>query len=72
MSQLLNQKQGFFWACWNDYERTRKRSHYPSTYKTNGNRDQAADLLGIGVRTLYRKLETYQIETSLHQPKLFK
>jgi len=30
--------------------------------ETNGNRDQAADLLGIGVRTLYRKLESYQIE----------
>ena len=30
--------------------------------ETNGNRDQTADLLGIGVRTLYRKLESYQIE----------
>ena len=31
--------------------------------ETDGNRAKAADMLGIGVRTLYRKLESYQIET---------
>ena len=31
--------------------------------ETSGNRAKAADMLGIGVRTLYRKLESYQIET---------
>ena len=31
--------------------------------ETDGNRGKAADMLGIGVRTLYRKLESYQIET---------
>jgi DNA-binding NtrC family response regulator len=31
--------------------------------ETGGNRAKAADMLGIGVRTLYRKLESYQIET---------
>jgi two-component system response regulator HydG len=27
---------------------------------TNGNREEAAKILGIGARTLYRKLEKYQ------------
>jgi len=31
--------------------------------ETDGNRAKAADMLRIGVRTLYRKLESYQIET---------
>jgi len=28
---------------------------------TGGNREQAADLLGIGERTLYRKIKEYQL-----------
>ncbi len=28
---------------------------------TNGNREEAARILGIGARTLYRKLEKYEI-----------
>ena len=28
---------------------------------TNGNREEAAKLLGIGERTLYRKLKEYQL-----------
>ncbi|MCZ6788267.1 MAG: helix-turn-helix domain-containing protein, partial [Planctomycetota bacterium] len=31
--------------------------------KTGGNKTQAAKLLGIGVRTLYRKLEEYESES---------
>jgi len=30
--------------------------------KTDGNRTKAAKLLGIGLRTLYRKIEKYRIE----------
>jgi DNA-binding NtrC family response regulator len=29
--------------------------------KTNGNRRKAADLMGVGVATLYRKLKAYKL-----------
>ena len=30
---------------------------------TNGNREEAARILGIGSRTVYRKLDKYEIKT---------
>ena len=34
---------------------------------TNGNREEAAKILAIGARTLYRKLDKYQSESSADQ-----
>ena len=44
-------------------EELEKEAIIRALQETGGNRAKAADMLGIGVRTLYRKLESYQIET---------
>ena len=41
-----------------------KRAIEQTLKLTNGNREEAARILGIGARTLYRKLEKYGIELS--------
>ena len=38
---------------------SRERSHTPNSRLTKGNREQTAKLLGLGERTLYRKLKEY-------------
>jgi two-component system NtrC family response regulator len=39
-----------------------EKSHIQKVLRyTNGNKSKAAELLGIGVTTLYRKLEEYKI-----------
>jgi two-component system response regulator HydG len=40
-------------------EQIEKRAIRETLRLTNGNREQAAQLLGIGERTLYRKLKEY-------------
>ncbi len=37
--------------------------------ETRGNRRRAAEMLGIGERTLYRKLREYQVPESLGVPE---
>jgi two-component system response regulator HydG len=43
----------------NSLEQLEKRAIRETLRLTNGNREQAASLLGIGERTLYRKLKDY-------------
>ena len=47
----------------NNLEELEKEAIIRALKETDGNRAKAAGMLGIGVRTLYRKLESYQIET---------
>jgi DNA-binding NtrC family response regulator len=43
-------------------EKTEKEAIHEALAETNGNREKAAELLGIGRTTLYRKLKQYSIE----------
>jgi len=43
-------------------EKAEKKAINKALSESSGNREKAADLLGIGRKTLYRKLKQYGIE----------